>query len=215
DQSNTSVMFGRQLIMKMFRRLEPGPNPDVEIGGYLTRSGFTRVPPLRGAIDYFEGRSSVSAEAAPQGEPAVAPVSLVMLQEVVPNQGNGWQVTIEELGRYFERVTGLPMPAASDTAIRAFLQDGGPIPGNVAEAIRTYLATADVLGRRTGELHVQLAEAHDEPALAPESYTAADIAQTVEAMRRHGDQQLRQLQERLPMLEPRAQERARDLLANR
>ncbi len=146
DQSNTSVVFGRRLIMKMFRRVEPGPNPDVEIGDYLTRSGFTRVPPLRGTLEYSRGDQP--------------PAALVMLQEFVPNQGNGWQVTIEELGRYLERAAGLPKPLVTAEAAREYLQ-GGPIPHDVAEAIRTYLATADVLGRRTGELHVQLAESDD------------------------------------------------------
>src|SRR5581483_11624566 len=83
DQSNTSVMFGRRLIMKLFRRVEAGPNPDVEIGEFLVRRAFRRVPPLVGSIAY----------AAPSGEQA----SLAMLQEFIPNQGNGWDVTIEEL----------------------------------------------------------------------------------------------------------------------
>ena len=55
DQSNTSVIFGRRLIMKLFRRVEPGPNPDVEIGEFLMRRGFTRVPPLRGVDLLCEG----------------------------------------------------------------------------------------------------------------------------------------------------------------
>ena len=42
DQSNTSIMFDQQLVMKLFRRIEPGPNPDVEITRFLTGRGFTR-----------------------------------------------------------------------------------------------------------------------------------------------------------------------------
>jgi hypothetical protein len=52
DQSNTSVFFGKRLVFKMFRRVEPGPNPDVEIGEFLGQRGFTRVPPLVGSISY-------------------------------------------------------------------------------------------------------------------------------------------------------------------
>src|SRR5207253_7780553 len=99
DQSNTSVIFGRRLIMKLFRRVEHGTNPDVEIGLFLTESGFTRVPPLKGTID-LETTGNTAA-------------SLAMLQEFVPNQGNGWQVAIEGLGRYFEHVVGLPAPEVS------------------------------------------------------------------------------------------------------
>src|SRR5205814_2771447 len=103
DQSNTSVLFGKRLIMKVFRRVEAGPNPEVEIGEYLTGRRFPRVPPLVGSISYLG---------------AELPASIAMLQEFVANQGNGWQVTIDELGRYFERVAAqsLPAEASADTA---------------------------------------------------------------------------------------------------
>src|SRR5258705_12782790 len=52
DQSNTSVVFGRRLIMKVFRRVEEGPNPDVEMVEYLTGRRFPHVPPLVGTISY-------------------------------------------------------------------------------------------------------------------------------------------------------------------
>ena len=199
DQSNTSVVFGQRLIMKMFRRVEHGPNPDVEIGEYLTRAGFARVPPLRGTIEYTRG--------------AKPPATLNMLQEYVPNQGNAWQVTIEELGRYLEGVPGLSEPHVTAEAAGEYLE-GGPIPHDVAEAIRTYLATADVIGRRTGELHVQLAECRD-PAFSPEPYTPADLARTADSMRRHAGEQSRMLEARLDSLDPRAQELARELIENR
>src|SRR5204863_2601248 len=104
DQSNTSVLFGKRLILKMFRRVEPGPNPDVEIGEYLTERRFARVPALVGSISYVPG---------PKGPGLLPdlPASLAMLQEYVWNQGNGWEVAVEELGRFLERVASLPVPA--------------------------------------------------------------------------------------------------------
>jgi len=200
DQSNTSVIFGRRLIMKLFRRVEPGPNPDVEIGEFLTRSGFTRVPPLKG---------SISVEVP--GEPAA---SLAMLQEFVPNQGNGWQVTIEGLGRYFEHVITLPPPDVSPREAHEFVTGNGRIPAPVSEAITTYLASADVLGRRTGELHVQLTESTD-PAFVPEPYTRQDLEGTADTMRRHAGEQLEILDARLPALDGRAREMARAVLETR
>src|SRR5262249_39586874 len=78
DQSNTSVVFGKRLIMKLFRRIEFGPNPDVEIGEYLTERGFARIPPLVGVIGYVEGQKAT-------GPAADWPASLAMLTEYVWN----------------------------------------------------------------------------------------------------------------------------------
>ena len=94
EQSNTSILFGGKLILKLFRRLERGPNPDFEIGRYLTEeSRFDAIPALAGAIEY----------AAPAQERS----TLAMLQELIPNQGDGWKMTLDELGRYYEQCATL------------------------------------------------------------------------------------------------------------
>ena len=55
DQSNASFVYGDRLILKLFRRLQAGINPEDEIGRQLTeRAGFTRVPPVAGAFEYAE-----------------------------------------------------------------------------------------------------------------------------------------------------------------
>ena len=52
EQSNTSIIYGDRLIMKLFRKLDPGLNPDLEIGRFLTERGFSGSPPAAGAIEY-------------------------------------------------------------------------------------------------------------------------------------------------------------------
>jgi maltose alpha-D-glucosyltransferase/alpha-amylase len=183
DQSNTSVLFGRRSIMKTFRRIEPGPNPDVEIGRFLRHGGFSAVPPLVSRITYQ----------APSQQPA----DVVMLQQQVWNQGNGWQVTIEHLSRYFDN-----LPAATEMSEQAM------------DPIGSYLAIAEVLGRRTGELHAHLAGAR-EPALAAEPYTTADIRKTAAAMREFAAQQLALLETALPRLDERRRALAGQVLAQR
>ena len=89
EQSNTSIMFGDRFIMKLFRKLESGVNPDIEIGRFLTETAhFPNTPPLAGWIDYRPGRA--------EGR------NLALLQGFVPNQGDAWQFTLAELQRYFE-----------------------------------------------------------------------------------------------------------------
>ena len=53
EQSNSSVVYDKRLVLKIFRRVEPGLNPDLEIGAFLTeKSSFRNVPPLAGYIEY-------------------------------------------------------------------------------------------------------------------------------------------------------------------
>jgi len=203
DQSNTSVIFGKQYIMKLFRRVEPGPNPEVEIGRVLTSRGFTRVPPLAGTIEYVR-----------QGDEAA---SLAMLQQFVNNEGNGWQVTMDELGRYFERRMGRPKPTVGHDEAHEWINDPArEAPDEVRDAIGTYLNTAEVLGRRTGELHVHLGSASpDDEAFAPEIYTAADVKGTADAMRRHAEEQLALLERSLDRLDSSKRMLADRVLASR
>jgi maltose alpha-D-glucosyltransferase/alpha-amylase len=201
DQSNTSVMFGWQLILKLFRRVEPGTNPDVEIGGFLTARGFDRIPPLLDSLTYHHD-GGVS--------------SMAMLQPFIPNQGNAWQVTVETMGRYFEGASLGAAHEAEGSEARAWIAspDAQP-PAHVLEEIGTYLSTAGVLGRRTGELHVALASDAQDPAFAPEFYTAEELKGTSSAMRAHAEEQLRFLEAALPSLDDRRQGLARELLAAR
>ena len=185
DQRTSSVVFGWRLIMKLCRRIEPGPHPDVEIGEFLVARGFTRVSPVVGTLSYARDGAE--------------PASVAMLQEFIPNQGNGWEVTIEELARYFDRVMGLPSSSPE-----------------VTEAIGAYLATADVLGRRTGELHVQLADAPTgEQAFAPEIDTDEALRAAALTMRRHAEHELRLLDAALDRLDDRTREVARQVLVHR
>ncbi|MBI2187278.1 MAG: maltose alpha-D-glucosyltransferase [Acidobacteria bacterium] len=213
DQSNTSVFFGKRFVMKLFRRTQPGPNPDLEMSDFLPRHGFTRVPPLGGAITY-----------ARNGE---EPAAVAMLQQYMYNQGTGWHVTIEELGRYFERVMALPPPHASPEAARDWVfgphraTPGAPSleapapPDEIAEAIGTYLTIAGVLGRRTGELHVHLAVGNGDAAFAPIPLGRTEVKRLVAGVERHAADQLALVERALPQLDDRRRELAERVLARR
>ena len=96
EQSNTSVLFGDRLILKLFRKLEPGENPDLEIGRFLTeQTDFRNIPPVAGSLEYRPERSRDRS-----GEPA----TLAILQGYVDNEGDAWRFTLDFLSRYFERV---------------------------------------------------------------------------------------------------------------
>ena len=162
EQSNTSILYRNRLIMKLFRRLQTGENPDTEISRFLAEvAHFPRMAPFLGEI-----------RTAPRtGEPT----TLAMLQGLVENEGDGWAWTLEELGRFYESVATCPPP--NDLGQPASFVKNTPTPHEAEEHAGFYLDAAGVLGRRTGEMHLALATPTDNPAFAAESYTAADIAQ--------------------------------------
>src|SRR5207302_10404956 len=81
EQSNTSIRFGDALILKLFRRLQYGTNPDVEVGRFLTeKSPFRGTPAVAGSADYVN----------PHGEHA----SFMLLQRFEPNRGDAWTTTL-------------------------------------------------------------------------------------------------------------------------
>ncbi len=89
EQSNSSVVFGDELILKAFRRVEPGENPELELLRFLSARGFPNIAPLAGWYD-FEGRF-VDAD-------------LGILQEFLAGATDGWELALDELGTSPERL---------------------------------------------------------------------------------------------------------------
>ena len=187
--SNTLVFYGRRLLLKVFRRLEVGTNPDYEVGRFLTeRSPFGRIPKVAGSLEYQR--------------PGTGPISLAILQALVPNQGDGWKHAIDELGRYYERAAARmssPDPVPPDPRPLPALVEADPPPAAL-ETIGSYLHAADTLGRRTAEMHRALANAPDYPAFAPEPLTAADLDALRSAVRRQAETALGALRANLDRL---------------
>jgi len=173
EQSNTSIVFGDQFILKLFRRFAEGPQPDCEITRYLTeQQQFAGVPAFAGLAEY------ISAEAPP--------ATVAMLQRLVPHQGDGWHWIQEELGRYHERALTLPAPeVVGPTGPRAWMEVGeAGLPASLDELLGVSDDAAAILGRCTGELHLALGRPTDDPAFSPDPLTAADLEQMASDMRR-------------------------------
>jgi maltose alpha-D-glucosyltransferase / alpha-amylase len=189
EQSNTSILYDQRLILKLFRRLQPGENPDVEIGRFLTEvAHFPRIAPFLGEIRVTHLESQPHAPAAAKST-AVDYTTLAMLQGLVENEGDGWEFTLDELARYYESVATLPLP--SDTgAPPSFFADlpanSEPRPAISADAREhagLSLDAAALLGRRTAEMHLALATPSDNPAFTPEPFTADALAAEVTRIR--------------------------------
>ena len=81
EQSNTSLIYGSEAILKLFRRLEPGLNPDVEVHAALRSADNAHIAPLLGHIEIDD-----------PADPAAAPATVAMLQAFVPNASDGWRL---------------------------------------------------------------------------------------------------------------------------
>jgi maltose alpha-D-glucosyltransferase/alpha-amylase len=161
DQSNTSIVYGDRLILKLFRRLQPGINPDFEIGRQLTeRAGFNRVPPVAGVFEY----TGLGIETS----------TLAMMQQLVLSQGDGWAHTLDEVARFLEDVDADPAPAGTGFRTYADLIASEPSE-RVVRAMGSYLVTAATLGRRTAEMHLALGSDSTDPAFVPEPLTPIDV----------------------------------------
>ncbi len=159
EQSNTSIIYGNRLILKFFRRIQEGINPDLEIGQFLTeKTSLKSVPPLAGTLEY-QARNG-------------KPMAQGMLQKFVANQGDAWGFTLKSLASYYDEVrkitaTGVAAPAGVSTPGNQI--EG--VPDVAKSAVETYLAAAELLGQRTAEMHLALASDASDPAFAPEPFT--------------------------------------------
>ncbi len=189
EQSNSSILFGDRLILKVFRRQQFGPNPDTEIGRYLTEfTHFHSIAPFGGSIEY-------EAEAG-------APATVAMLQGLVENTGDGWQWTLEELERFYENgASERPPSESSFVATLDFneLMARGAAPLALDRA-GIYLDAATVLGRRTAELHLALGTPTDIEAFSPQPMTGADFARLREELIDHAAKAFETLRENLSRL---------------
>ena len=160
ERNNRSVVYGESFILKIFRRIEEGINPDLEIGRYLTEKvNYQGTAPVVGSIEYRR----------PDSQPA----TLAVLHRYVVNQGTAWQYTIDQLSRFFEQVAALALeqPAPQPRPASLLEPAAGQAEFNkLYELIDGYLDVARMLGQRTAELHLALAENRTDPALAPEPF---------------------------------------------
>jgi trehalose synthase-fused probable maltokinase len=162
EQSNSSVVFEKRLVLKIFRRVEVGLNPDLEIGSFLTgKAAFRNVPPLAGSLEYLTEEGTRT--------------SLGMLQGYVANQGDAWQFTLHALAGYYDKALQIESLDAGEVPHLPLVNlCAQAIPELATQRIGSYLESATLLGRRTAELHLALASAQDDPDFAPQPFSQTD-----------------------------------------
>jgi maltose alpha-D-glucosyltransferase / alpha-amylase len=191
EQSNSSMLFGSKYFLKLYRKLEDGVNPDVEVTRFLTEHAkFQNAPAFFGAIEYRRAKS----------EPTV----VCLLQSAVANEGDAWDLTLDAVGRYYERVLSR----------KADLQNQTTPPGALLEELigGIYPEKAELLGQRTGEMHRALASSASDRVFAPEPFNAMAQRSVYQNMRASLRRAFELLQKRLPHLPETFREEAKQVL---
>jgi maltose alpha-D-glucosyltransferase / alpha-amylase len=173
EHSHTSIVYGDQLVLKLFRRVDKGINSELEISSFLSeKASFIHTPILAGALQYSRIRHE--------------PTILAILKNYVPNRGEAWQLTIEALDRYLESVLMLQMkgeqpPAISNNPVALIDEE----PPRAAELLGMYLEAVRIMGHRTAELHITLASENDDPNFTPEPFSTLYQRSIYQSMRNH------------------------------
>jgi maltose alpha-D-glucosyltransferase / alpha-amylase len=192
EQSNSSMLFENRFFLKLYRKLENGMNPDVEVTRFLSEErNFAHVPAFLGSIEYRR----------PRTEPTV----VALLQSAAPNEGDAWALTLDAVGRYFERVL----------ARKSDLQSAAVAPGPLLDQLLggVYPEKAKLIGQRTGEMHLALASDPESKSFAPERFNAMAQRSVYQSMRASLRRAFAFLQKRLPDLSEAFREEAAQVLA--
>jgi maltose alpha-D-glucosyltransferase/alpha-amylase len=161
EQSNTSILYGKQFILKLFRHLHSGENPDVEVGRFLTESAhFDHIPPFFGEISITH--------------PGSEKTTIAFLQGLVANQGDGWSWFLGQLTTLFSE-TALP-PAPAEPPSASFLRNDSTA-ADIPAGAQPMLRAAALLGHRTAEMHLALSSSTALAGFVPEPMGSDDLAQ--------------------------------------
>ena len=173
------MLFDNRFFLKLYRKLEDGMNPDVELTRFLSENQqFAHVPAFVGAIEYRRQRS----------EPTV----VALLQAAAPNEGDAWALTLDAVGRYFERVLAKKSDLQSAPSPRARCST------NCSAAF--IPEKAKLIGQRTGEMHLALAAESTDKRFAPEPFNAMAQRSVYQSMRASLRRAFALLQKKLPDL---------------
>lgn len=200
EQSNTCIVFGNRFILKVFRRAEVGKQPDLELGLFLTeRARYPNTPRLAGWLEYRAG----------QGDST----TFAVLHEYMTEVRSGWEFAREDIKRYFERSLSAPDQSAAPTLDGSFLDLLAlELPHRAVEALGTFPAFAELLGRRAAEMHLALAGDSSDEAMKPEPYGTLHQRSIYQSLHNLAKQVLRDLNQRLPELPADLQPEVTELL---
>ncbi|MBM4026797.1 MAG: alpha-amylase, partial [Planctomycetes bacterium] len=192
-------------FLKLYRRIEEGTNPDVELPRHLTEeAGFPHAPTYAGSIGWQRNLSS--------------PVTLALLLQFVPNEGDAWSFALDNVDSALShaltlkgKLSALPEAPTSMLAITA-----ESLPTVVRDVIGpVFVDMMSLLGQRTGEMHLALMSLHQSPEVTPEPFSLLYQKSLYQSIRGLTLKVFNELEESLRVLDAPTAEAVRAVLAHR
>jgi maltose alpha-D-glucosyltransferase/alpha-amylase len=186
---NSAILFGDRFFLKVFRRVDPGVNPEWEVGRFLTdETRFEHAAKTYGAVERRRGRR--------------LPMTLAVLQELVVHERDGWEFVVDHFSTYQEDLyhlaeTGRAAELVPAAQLAGF--DDPPVPDLARELFGPFLTVASNTGERLAGLHLAMASGQD-AALLPEPFPPHYQRQIYQAARSRLRQGLRGLRSAWPSL---------------
>ncbi len=200
DQSNTAIIYNDQYFFKFYRKLEKEMNPELEIVRFLSEhTSFQNSPRYAGSVEYHDNEGNI--------------IVFGLLQGKVENQGDSWVMTVDSVGRFYERVMAkaktIKLPKLINRASIKFEE----APEVIQEFIgRGFYERMVRLGQRTAEMHLALASDSANPAITPEPFTANYQRSLYSSLRKLVRDRFKLLEGSLSKLTPEVQEFAKKVL---
>ena len=158
EQSNTSIIYNNSLVLKIFRRIYISTNPDYEISRFLTeRMDFKSSPAYMGSISVTLSEGNIT---------------LGLMQELVPNQGDAWQFMLGEVDTIFENLKHKKINISKLPDIELFKRlKINEIPHEIIDwAGLSIFLRIQTLATRTAEMHIALGSDIHDTAFTPTIY---------------------------------------------
>jgi maltose alpha-D-glucosyltransferase/alpha-amylase len=169
EQTNTSVRYGEDFVLKLYRRVHDGMNPEVEIGAFLTdQTVFANAAPLAGCLEYRRAKGG--------------PITVAALQKFVPHEADAWSLTLDQIQLFLDHALTHPgpVPAAARDLIAA--TDTDP-PDLAVQLMGFQMDNAQLLGQRTAEMHLALSSVPGNSDFSPEPFTPLARRSLYQSMR--------------------------------
>ena len=208
--SNALMAVGGSIVLKLFRQVEEGPNPEIEMRARLDEAGFAHVPSIVAAFRWD----------TPE-QPRGSTTWIGILQQFTRNDGEAWDEAVSAARAYL--TAGLrrrqhppaprslvPAPSGEDLPAESGGDEAGTCP-----VLGPYLRTVGRIGECTAGLHRALGSATSDPAFAPEAFSPFSRRSAYQRMRRMAVTALDALQTRGPALDPGLRELAQALALRR